>query len=237
VSNLLLAEAVKIRSVRTFLWVGLANVGLLLATAFSFGASEGMTDAASDDRAAAQFAAVSVVFALIAGIMIMAGEATHGTITQALLVTPERQRVVAAKAIAAAVVGFLLAVVSEAIVLLILVPGVSLDLGNARPVLIGILVGAPLAGVVGVGFGAAVHAQGAAIAMSLIWLLIGENIASLVLRDSARFTPGRAFAALTSGDPNGTDQLLSVSAGSVVAVAWTAAFLAVGVLALAGRDI
>jgi ABC-2 type transport system permease protein len=236
VSNLVRAELVKIRTVRTLLWVGLANLGLLLITAFSVSASDSSIQTAEDDRAVAQIAAIAVVFALISGIIVMAGEATHGTITQTLLVTPMRQRVLAAKAVVAAVVGLVLAVLSEALVLLVTVPGASLGVHNARPVLVGVLVGAPLAGALGVGLGAVVHAQGAAIAMSLIWLLVGENLATVVSESSAKYTPGRAFAALSSGDRTG-DGLLGMVPGGVAAAVWAGAFLAAGLLALLGRDI
>jgi ABC-2 type transport system permease protein len=235
-SELLRSETVKVLTVRAFLWIALANLGLLLITAFSVSASEGTLNSASDDRGVAQIAAVSAVFALMGGIVIMGGEASHGTITQTLLVTPVRQRVLASKAIVAAAVGFVLAVVSEAIMLLITVPGASLDVDNAQPVLIGVAIAAPLAGALGVGLGAAVHAQGTAIAISLIWLLVGENLATLVLRGGAKYTPGRTFAALTSGDRTG-DELLGMVPGGVVSVAWTAAFLAAGGLALLGRDV
>ena len=233
---LLRSEVVKILTIRGLLWIALANLGLLLITALSVSASGGTINSASDDRGVAQMAAVSVLFALIGGIVIMAGEATHGTITQTLLVTPLRPRVLAAKALVAAAVGFVLAVVSEVLMLAITVPGASLDVDNAQPVLLGVVIAAPLAGALGVGLGAVVHGQGASIAISLIWLLVGENLSTLVLEDGAKYTPGRAFAALTSGDRTG-DELLGMLQGGVVTVAWTSAFLAAGVLALAGRDV
>ena len=233
---LLRSEVIKILTIRGLLWIALANLGLLLITALSVSASGGTINSASDDRGVAQMAAVSVLFALIGGIVIMAGEATHGTITQTLLVTPLRPRVLAAKALVAAAVGFVLAVVSEVLMLAITVPGASLDVDNAQPVLLGVVIAAPLAGALGVGLGAVVHGQGASIAISLIWLLVGENLSTLVLEDGAKYTPGRAFAALTSGDRTG-DELLGMLQGGVVTVAWTSAFLAAGVLALAGRDV
>jgi ABC-2 type transport system permease protein len=236
VSALVRSEAVKILTIRGLLWIALANLGLLLITAFSVSASEGTINTASDDRGVAQIAALSVVFALMGGIVIMAGEATHGTITQTLLVTPLRPRVLPAKAVLAAAAGFVLAVVSEVLMLAITVPGASLDVDNAQPVLVGVVIAAPLAGALGVGLGAVVHGQGASIAISLVWLLVGENLATLVLRDSAQYTPGRAFAALTSGDRTG-DELLGMVQGGVASVAWTAAFLAAGVLAFVGRDV
>lgn len=235
-SSLLRAELVKIRTVRTLLWVVLANLALLLITAFSVSASESSIQTAEDDRSVAQIAAIAIVFALICGIIVMAGEATHGTITQTLLVTPVRERVLAAKAIVAALIGLVLAVLAEALVLAITVPGASLDVHNARLVLLGVLIGAPLAGALGVGLGAVVHGQGVAIAMSLLWLLIGENLAPVVSESAGKYTPGRAFGALASGDRIG-HELLGMSAGGVAAVVWAALFLAAGLLALLGRDI
>jgi ABC-2 type transport system permease protein len=235
-SRLLRAELVKMRTVRTLLWVVLANLALLLITAFSVSASESSIQTAEDDRSVAQIAAIAIVFALISGIIVMAGEATHGTITQTLLVTPVRERVLVAKAIVAALLGLVLAVVAEALVLAITVPGASLDVHNARLVLLGVLIGAPLAGALGVGLGAVVHGQGAAIAMSLLWLLIGENLAPVVSESAGKYTPGRAFGALASGDRIG-HELLGMSAGGVAAVVWATVFLAAGLFALLGRDI
>jgi ABC-2 type transport system permease protein len=236
VSRLLRAELVKITTVRTLLWLALANLALLVITALSVSASDSSIQTPDDDRAVAQIAAIAVVFALISGILVMAGEATHGTITQTLLVTPVRERVLAAKAIVGAALGFVLALVAEGIVLLITIPGASLSVHNARLVLLGVLIGAPLAGALGVGLGAVVHAQGAAIAMSLIWLLIGENLAPVISESGAKYTPGRSFAALASGERVGSE-LLGMSAGGVAAAVWAAVFLAAGLLAFLGRDV
>jgi ABC-2 type transport system permease protein len=236
VSNLLRAEVVKVVTVRTMLWVALVDLVLLVITALSVSASDSSIQNASDDRDVAQIAGIAVVFALICGIIVMAGEATHGTITQTLLVTPVRERVLLAKAIVAAAIGFLLAVVTEALFLLIVVPGASLHFHNARLVLLGVLIGAPLAGALGVGLGAAVHAQGAAIAMSLIWLLIGEHIVPVVSDTAAKYTPGRSFGALASGETAG-HELLGMSGGGIAAAVWAVVFLAAGLLALLGRDV
>ena len=123
------------------------------------------------------------------------------------------------------------------LVLAITIPGASLDLHNARLVLLGILIGAPLVGALGVGFGAVVGTQGAAIGISLVWLLIGEAIVAVISRSAAKYTPSKAFAALASGARDGGSDLLGMGAGVVAAAAWTAAFVAVGLLTLLGRDV
>jgi len=236
VSRLLRSELLKIVTVRSFLWIALGNLAIVLVAAISVSASEGSIQSADDDRSVAQIAGIAIVFALLSGIIVMASEARYGTITQTLLVNPVRERVLLAKVLVAAVLGLVLALLSEGVVLLITVPGASLDFHNSRLVFLGVLLAAPLAGALGAGFGAVVHAQGAAIGISLIWLLIGENIVTLINRSAEKFTPGRAFGALASGAQQGGD-LLGMGAGGVAAVAWTGIFVAAGLLALLGRDI
>jgi ABC-2 type transport system permease protein len=235
-SRLVRAELLKLRTVRTFLWIALANVALVLITAISVAASESAIEVAEDDRAVAQIAGIAIILALIAGIVVMAGEAKHGTITQTLLVTPVRERVLLVKAGIAALVGVTLAVLSEALVLAITVPGAGLDFHNARLTLLGILIAAALAGALGAGLGAVVHAQGAAIGISLVWLLVGENLNAVVSESAVNYTPGRTFGALASGDRTG-EEVLGMSAGGVAAAMWAALFLGAGLLAFLGRDV
>jgi ABC-2 type transport system permease protein len=235
-SRLLRAELLKIRTVRTFLWIALADVALVLITAVSVAASESAIHGPEDDRAIAHIAAVAIVLALIGGIVVMGAEAKHGTITQTLLVTPVRESVLLVKAAVAAAIGLALAVLSEALVLAITIPGAGLDVDNARLALVGILIAAALAGALGAGLGALVHAQGAAITISLVWLLVGENLVAVVNESATKHTPGRTFAALASGERTAGD-LLGMGAGAVGAGVWTALLLAAGLLAFLGRDV
>lgn len=233
-SRLIRSELLKVRTIRTFLWIALANIALVLITAISVAASTGaIMD--EDHRGVAQIAGSALIFGLVGGIIVMAGEARHGTITQTLLVTPVRERVVLVKVGVAALIGLGLAVLAEGLVLLVTGPA-SLDVHKAGGVLIGILVGAPLAGALGVGIGALVHAQGPAIGISLAWLLIGENLAPVISESATRYTPGRSFGALASGVRDG-GQLLGMVGGGFAAAIWTLVFVAAGLLALLGRDV
>jgi len=234
--NAFRSELLKVGTIRTLVWLAVAEVGLVLIAAVSVAASSGPLESPADHRSVARIAAISLVFALIAGIIVMAGESTHGTITQTLLVTPVRERVLAAKAALAALLGFVLAMIAVLLVLAITVPGASLDLHEARLVFLGILVGAPLAGMLGVGFGAVVRSQGSGIGMSLLWLLLGENVVTLMSQTVAKVTPGRAFAALVSGERSSGD-LLGMGAGAAASVAWTAVLCAVGLFVFLGRDV
>jgi ABC-2 type transport system permease protein len=236
-SRSLRSEWVKLVTTRTFLWIALADLALVVITSISVAASSDPINSASDDRSVAQIAGVSVLFALVAGIVAMAGESTHGTITQTLLVTPVRERMFAGKAVAAAAVGVALAVMSEAVVLLVTVPGAGLSVHNARATLVGVLAAALLAALLGVGLGSVVRGQGGGIAIALIWLLVGENLMPLISRDATRYAPGRAFAALASGTRDSSDVVLGMGAGGVAAAAWAAVFVAAGLYVLLGRDV
>jgi ABC-2 type transport system permease protein len=233
VTALLGSEVLKVRTVRTFLWVTLANAVLVFVAALSVTLSSNSITSAEDDRSAAQIAAVSLLMALIGGIIIFAGEATHGTITQTLLVTPVRERVFVAKIVVALCFGLVLAVIAEALTLIVVS---ELHVHNARLVLLGTLIGAPLTGALGVGLGAIFHGQGAAITVSLIWLLVGESIAGFLRDDLEKYTPGRAFGSLVSGVTS-QEGLLGMTGGGFVAAAWTLAFVAAGVLTFVGRDV
>jgi ABC-2 type transport system permease protein len=233
VSAVLRSESLKVLTVRTFFWVALSNMLLVFIAALTAALTSGL-NTPDDDRAAAQIATVSVLLGLIAGILIMAGESSHGTITQTLLVTPIRERVFAAKAIVAAGVGLALAVIAELIVLVVL--GSDMNFDNARRVLLGVLIAAPLATALGVGIGAIFQGQGSAIAVTLIWLLIGEAFAALLRGDTEKYTPGRAFGSLLSG-VSSHEGVLSMSAGGFVAALWTALFLVAGALTLMRRDV
>jgi ABC-2 type transport system permease protein len=232
VSNLLRSEALKVLTVRSFLWLALANVALVLAASLAQVLTSNI-HSAEDSRSAAQIASLSMLIGLIGGIIVMASEATHGTITHTLLVTPIRERVLLAKVVIAAGLGLAFALIAE---LLTVVVVTDLDLHDARLVLLGTLIGAPLAAALGVGLGALFQSQGSAITVSLVWLLIGEGFAALLWGDSEKYTPGRAFGSLITGVAS-QEGMLSMAVGGLAAALWAAAFLGVGGLVLVRRDV
>lgn len=234
-TRLLHAETLKVLTIRTFLWIALANLALVLVSVIAILASVGEVVRDDEHRATAHIAGTALVLALISGIVVMGGEARYGTITQALLVTPMRERVLLAKVVVASLVGLVLAALSEALVVAATLPD-FLDVRKAGGALIGVLIAAPLAGALGAGLAALVHAQGQAIGISLAWLLIGENLAPVVSDSATKYTPGRSFGALASGVLDGGGSLGMVG-GGIAAAAWAAIFVAAGLLALLGRDV
>jgi ABC-2 type transport system permease protein len=236
VTRLVRAELLKLRTVRTLLWLVLALALLVLIPLISIAAASGTVDNPADNRSVARIAAIAVVFSLLLGIIIVGAEGTNGTITQSFLVAPVRERVLAAKAFVAAALGVLLGVLAELIVLVVGVPGASLDVGQAGGVLGGVLLACAAAGALGVGVGALFHRQGPGIVVTLIWLLIAENVLSLALRNDIKYMPAHVFAASVSGE-GGHEDVLSSSGGVVGAVLYAALFFAVGVVAMSRRDV
>ena len=238
-SRLLSAEWVKLTTVRTLLWVALANVGFVVILSIATAASASGIQSAQESRGAAQIASLALLLGLIASILVMAGESTHGTITQSLLVTPVRERVLLVKVAIGAAVSVAFVAAAELLVLAILAPDGSLAIDDARLVLVGTLIAAPIVGAVGVGLGTIFRGQGSAITVSLVWLLIGESFFPLISETATPYTPGRSVAALVSGDRDGNADayLLGVVPGGLVALLWAAVAVSVGLVVLARRDV
>jgi ABC-2 type transport system permease protein len=238
VSRLVRAEIVKLRTVRSLLWVTLAMVALVGISVISVVASSGAIENAGDDRSVARISSIAVVFALILGIIVMGAEGTHGTITQTFLVAPVRERVVAAKAIVAVAFGVALGAVAEALTLLVAGPGLSLSLHNARYVLIGVLIASAAAGALGVGLGALYHRQGPAMITAFLWLLIAESVLAIGLRDNVKYLPGHVFAATVAGTRGSSqNDLVGTWAGAFGAALYAVGFLAAGAALLSRRDV
>ena len=236
-SRLVRAEVLKVLTVRTLLWLVLGEVAFvavaLVARVVTF---KGTHDAAVD-RGTAQHAAASILFALLAGVLITASESTYGTLTQTFLVAPVRERVVAAKVLVAAAAGAALALAAEALTVAIGAPGGILDVGNAGLVLAGTLVGAVLAAALGTGLGAIFRGQGSAIAVALVWLLVGESLVAAAVGHGVRFFPGHVFAATARGVRSGTGDVLGTWSGAAVAAVYAVVFLAAGTALLSRRDV
>ncbi len=162
---------------------------------------------------------------LLLGVLAMAGEYQHRTITATFLATPSRGRVLVAKLGAVGVVGPLVALAIMGAALAAALPpmwidGVPIDL-IPRSVLEafgGNLLAASLFGVLGVSLGAVIRNQLAAVIIAIGWAFLIEGIVSLFLSpDTVRWMPGFAAQAVVS---HGTELLpLWAAAGLLAAYA------------------
>jgi hypothetical protein len=247
--DLIRAEFLKLRTTRSFYWsafAALAFVPITLAitilTAGNDGAGPAL-DTAEGIRQVFSSAASGTVIVLIIGILVMAGEFRHNTVTSTFLVTPDRRRVVGAKLVASTLVGAGLAAAASALTLAIAVPWlaakdvpVSVWSGDVGLVLLGAIAATALYAMVGVGLGSLIRNQTAAVVVALVWVMIVEGLLISFLPDVGRWLPGGAVAALT-GVTTENGELLSMWAGALLFAGYGLAFAAAGTRLVLRRDI
>lgn len=227
---LLSAEFLKLRTTRMVFGL-LGALLLIVAIATLIGiATTDADDLAADQEGLFASPVLGIVFVLLLGVMLLAGEFRHGTITQTLLVTPSRWKVLAAKIIMAAFLGLSFAIVAELFALVLGVPllmakGVEVSFDHDATRLVGGTIGAmAITAVLGVGVGTLIRNQVAAIITAFGWLLLVETVLIGAIQEQAKYAPGQAIAAIVGDSEN----LLSARAGVALALAYAAALLAAG---------
>ncbi len=185
----------------------------------------------------------STIMVLVLGILAMAGEFRHGTITPTFLATPKRGRVVAAKMAVFSVVGLAFSAVASAITLGIALPwldakGVDVAMFDREVVLVvaGLLLGTALYGLVGVGVGSLVRNPAAAVSVALVWSFVLESLLVGLLPEVGRWLPGGAAQGLARLSPTAGD-LLPMWGGGLLLTAYGVVFACVGSRFVVGRDI
>jgi ABC-2 type transport system permease protein len=181
--------------------------------------------------------------ALLLGILGMTGEFRHHTVTQTFLVTPDRGRVVAAKLVAYPLATIALALTTMAVTAAVAAgwlaaKGITPSLLDARlGRVVGVaLLAAGLCGLVGVGVGALVRNQVAALVGTLVWVLVVEGLLMSLLHAPSlgKWLPSAAAkAAITS--PGGAQ--LSRLAGTMLLAGYALALALVGTRLVVRRDI
>jgi ABC-2 type transport system permease protein len=181
--------------------------------------------------------------ALLLGILGMAGEFRHQTVTQTFLVTPDRGRVVAAKLVAYPLAGIALALATLAITAAVAagwlaVKGITASLSDARLArIVGVaLLGAGLCALVGVGVGALVRNQVAALVGTLVWVLVVEGLLMSLINipSLGKWLPSAAAAAAITS-PGGAH--LSRLGGTLLLAGYALALAAAGTRLVVRRDI
>lgn len=250
------AELLKLTTTRTFGWLALALVllqGLTLGATLAFAPADGGRFPLASDFTQRTLMASGGMYGIIVallGIIGMTGEYRHGTITSTLLVTPSREQMVAAKVAVYGLAGLGLGLLSSSLTLAVALPGLAarkVDLaltpGDVAAILLGGLLYVTLSGVFGVGVGAVVRNQIAALAAVLVLFFIVESVLVRLSPEVARWLPGQAGSALYFPGPpapQGTGlgaTVLRQPMGGVVFAAYAAVLCFAGAVVSRSNDI
>lgn len=251
-NRLIMGEVRKLFTTKLWLWMLLgafAITAMFMGFTIALDGGEGNPNpplaTAAGQRTLFGIAGSSGVFVLILGIIAITGEFRHQTVTPTFLATPHRGRVVVSKLLTYAIagVGYGIAVVLLAIA--IAVPwlsakGIDLSLtGNGIPgTLAGVVAGVAVYSLLGVGVGALVRNQIAAVVGALVYLFVVEGFVSALptVRDYYKFFPGGANTALVGAQqPN--VELLEPWQGGLLLVAYGVVFATAGTWIAIRRDV
>jgi ABC-2 type transport system permease protein len=189
-------------------------------------------------------AGVGLVFAFVIGTLLITGEYRFQTITHTFLVTPRRQRVVAAKLAACAIVGLFFGLAGIVLAFLVGVPtllikGLSLSLigGDVVRVCAGVVAAMALYTILGLALGSLLRNQVAAIVVGVAWVYVLENLLVALLPSIGKWLPGGAAQAVYGvSSPLGGDYLPAWG-GVLLLLGYAAAFAVVASVTTIRRDI
>jgi ABC-2 type transport system permease protein len=244
--RLIRAEILKLRTVRGPWLLLAAGPVLVIAGVSGLVVSGGNLHDPSVQPKALAHVGLTSVFALAFGILAVAGEYRHKTITDTYLSTPARGRVVAAKLAVYAVSGALAAVVSTLAGLGVTAAwwadkGASFNWGDTAmwaTIGGGVAWNAAFAAI-GVGVGALIRNLAGAIAAALAWIALVEGIVGQLIGNLARWLPFYAGQALGAGGSTSMlpGHLLPRWGAAGVLAGYTAVFAAAAVATTVRRDV
>jgi ABC-type transport system involved in multi-copper enzyme maturation permease subunit len=241
VNPALRAELFKQRSTRTLAGLFSAMVGLVVFAVVLHGlglAAENFESTSKQLTILFGWGEVlGALFAAVLGAMSITGEVRHGTIRPTLLVTPQRDRVVASKLMASVLIGAAFGLLAGALAAgagsaALSARGIDIRLGAIDYLFVvgGAGAAAALWAAIGVGVGAVVRNQVPALVGIVVWLLFIEN---LLVGDIGRVLPGAAGKAITGQDPG---ILVAPAVGLVLLTIYAAGAAVIGWLTTARRD-
>jgi ABC-type transport system involved in multi-copper enzyme maturation permease subunit len=238
------AEWLKQATTKTVLALVAAMTGLVLLSVLlhGFGFSTGRLSERSNQLRVLVEAGegLGTVFAGLIGAMSITAEIRHGTIRPTLLATPQRGRIVAAKAAISVLTGLVFGLLATGIaaalgsaVLSARHVAIHLDGGAYALLLVGGAVAGALWAVIGVGLGAIVRNQVTAIVTIFVWIEIIENLLIDGAPSVSKYMPAALGQAIT-GDRIGT--LHPPALGAVFLAVYAAGAIAAAVVLTSRRD-
>jgi ABC-2 type transport system permease protein len=188
---------------------------------------------------------IGALFAALLGAMSITSEYRTGTIRPTFLVTPRRVRVVGAKVGASMLVGVGVGLLAEALTAAaeavgLAVRGVHIELGSGdyAQLVAGGALAAALFAAIGVGVGAIVRNQVAAVAGLCVWLLFLEPLLLGDLPSVARYAPEASAGAIAGAIQSQiAETLIAPALGVVLLAAYAALASLAGSLLTTRRDV
>jgi ABC-2 type transport system permease protein len=233
VTALLSAELLKLRTTRTFVALVGASLALsLLVVVLTATLEDNFSEKEVRELFFTDF---SSLFILLLGVMGMAGEWRHRTITGTVLAAPKRMRLLGAKVLSYAVAG---AVLSLIVTVTVMVVGLlilsargetTIGVGELADVLWRNLLVAALLGALGVGIGGLLRNQVVAIVGILVFAFAVEPTLFALAPDVAKFAPTQgAPSGIVHVDPfnDDTSNLLAPAVALLVMLGWIGLFFA-----------
>jgi ABC-type transport system involved in multi-copper enzyme maturation permease subunit len=248
--RLVRAELFKLRTTRMYLGLLVAATGLVVLVTslqFALGDDSSLTiegaatviETEADLRSVLDVSGVAVLFTLILGATALAGEYRHRTVATTFMLTPARSRVLAAKVVGYIMAGAVFGVVVEASAVVVAVGWLAAS-GGLIPFGTTVLAGLGLTPVAtglaagfGVGIGAAIPNQLAAVLAAFGWVMLAEQLLGGVVPEVALWLPFRgAGSAITGQNPE-----IGAAAGAALFLVYLIIIVGVGSQVTRRRDI
>jgi ABC-2 type transport system permease protein len=245
---LLRAEALRLRTVRTYWLLAAGALALIAAWVAPTAAATSFTADASPARAVLAIAGLAQTVALLAGVLSVTGEFRHKTFTLAVLITPRRTPLLAAKLITLGIAGLVFGLATAGMAAAITLPLLAarhIPAGISGTGIAAIIVGSGIAtalfAALGVGVGAIIRNQAGAVVAVFALLYVAEPLLGFIPHLGTaiqRYGLGGLSAAAThtTGFP-ASAHLLGQSTAALVLAGYAAAALLAGAALLRTRDI
>lgn len=244
------AETRKLLTTQVWLWLALLALGLTLLVTSLVSAFSKIEDGGNPLEAMLNAAiGFSQLIAAVLGVIGITGEYRHLTATPTFLSVPRRGTVIGAKLLVYLLTGLALGVLCVGASLAVgytwlNARGFPLDVGadSTLRIIFGGIVAVAIYGVIGVGVGALLRNQVAAVVGIVIYLFVVEPILSAIpkVQEAYPYLPGGAASALTAtDDPNvqSAVDLLSPWAGGLLLLAYGLVFAFIGARLTVRRDV
>jgi len=247
-TRLIRAEALRLATTRAYWLLAAGATALIAAWVGPAAAATTFTPGASPARATLAIAGLAQTVALLAGTLSITSEFRHKTITPAVLITPRRTPLLAAKLITLVAAGLIFGLLTTGMATAITLPllaarHISAGLNPTQPaaVIVGGGIATALFAAAGVGVGAIIRNQVGAVVAVLALLYVAEPLLGFIPHAGAavqKYGLGGLAAATThtTGFP-ATAQLLGQGAAILVLTGYAAAVLLAGTALLRHRDI